>query len=185
MKNDLDIYLYNSWIKWFFDVNNKDSVLDAGCGIAKFHEFLISHNYKNVLGIDINENYIKIAKEKYPYDYIVYDISQEKFDIKDKFDVIISMDVLEHVKNPYQYIKNICSLAMDKIYLSTPNALRIELESYLPQHRYEPINDTAYQYFSPAVIKKIFIRFGFSCIYQNKKSRIGLGHIFLKFKKIV
>ena len=46
-----------------YDWSSKD-VLEIGCGWGSFFDFgFISKNY---LGVDINENFIKIAKEKHP-----------------------------------------------------------------------------------------------------------------------
>jgi SAM-dependent methyltransferase len=46
---------------------NKQKILDYGCGMGDFYKFLkrrgISVNYS---GVDINENFINVAKKKYP-----------------------------------------------------------------------------------------------------------------------
>jgi 2-polyprenyl-3-methyl-5-hydroxy-6-metoxy-1,4-benzoquinol methylase len=180
MNNGLfDEKLYDYWINKFFSEDTESYVIDAGCGKGFFHKYLKDKGYNNVIGIDCNEEYIKYAKRFNGFKYILYDL-QDILNIN--CDVVISQDVLEHVDSPYNYIRNICNMA-DIVYISTPNALRVEWEGYTKFHRDRMINDTARQYFTPVVIKKIFKRFGFSCIFQNKLSRIGISHIYMKFKK--
>ncbi len=57
---------YYTFLEIAPDLNNR-KILDYGCGMGDFYKFLkrrgISVNYT---GIDINENFIKVARKKYP-----------------------------------------------------------------------------------------------------------------------
>lgn len=56
-----NFHLVNRFIK------DNDSILDYGCGIGDFIKYLNSHKkISNYLGVDINENYINLAKKSYP-----------------------------------------------------------------------------------------------------------------------
>ncbi|MFN3396511.1 MAG: class I SAM-dependent methyltransferase [Thermodesulfovibrionales bacterium] len=64
------------------------SILDFGCGKGDFYGFLRNRGIEvNYTGLDINENLISLAKEKYPgIDFRVFDI--ERDDLKEEFDFI-------------------------------------------------------------------------------------------------
>lgn len=49
------------------DLNGK-TILDIGCGLGDLYEFISKHGYKvkKYIGTDINENFINIAKKKFP-----------------------------------------------------------------------------------------------------------------------
>ncbi len=80
------------FIQKFFEAN--DYLLDAGCGIGR-HAIELGKLGFNVLGIDFNENYIKLAKENAlkenvsNVDFISMDLRELNFN--DKFDGILSL----------------------------------------------------------------------------------------------
>jgi len=63
---------------------NNVSVLDFGCGLSHFYEYLIKEKLLHkidYLGLDISERYIKRSIEKYPKNkYYCKDILKEDFD---------------------------------------------------------------------------------------------------------
>lgn len=72
-------------------VINNSSILDVGCGFGYFIDFL-NNNYKNIkyLGVDINEEFIKIAKKRNPgVKFQVRDIQKNK--INKKFDWVFGI----------------------------------------------------------------------------------------------
>ena len=76
-------------------------VLDIGCGGGLLSEPLSRLGAK-VTGIDASDRNIKIAKmhlEKSKLDINYYCSSPEKFIAKEKFDVILNMEIVEHVNN--------------------------------------------------------------------------------------
>lgn len=94
-------------------LNAKD-VLDLGCGTGTMCFYAASKD-KKVLGIDISKNAITLAKlnsKKFELSkkirFINGDIS--KLNIKEKFDLIICTEVLEHVKNESEVLHKIHKL---------------------------------------------------------------------------
>ena len=76
-------------------------ILDIGCGGGLLSEPLSRLGAK-VTGIDASDRNIKIAKmhsEKSKLDINYYCSSPEKFNAKEKFDVILNMEIVEHVEN--------------------------------------------------------------------------------------
>ena len=87
------------------DLKNS-SLLDIGCGFGDFVDYLESKKIKfDYTGIDINPEFVKIAKELHP---------KEKFDYRDievnpykkKFDWVFAIGTTNH-SGSYDYIKNL------------------------------------------------------------------------------
>ena len=88
---------------------NNTTVLDIGCGGGLVSEGL-SKIGATVTGIDFIKENIKVAKmhakkNNLEIDYFVKDFEKEK--ITSKYDVIIILEVLEHLKNWEEFIKKI------------------------------------------------------------------------------
>jgi len=76
-------------------------ILDIGCGGGLLSEPL-SRLGATVTGIDASERNIKIAKmhlKKSKLDINYYCSSPESFEAKEKFDVVLNMEIVEHVDN--------------------------------------------------------------------------------------
>ena len=76
-------------------------ILDIGCGGGLLSEPL-SRLGATVTGIDASDRNIKIAKmhlKKSKLDIDYYCSSPEKFVAKEKFDVVLNMEIVEHVDN--------------------------------------------------------------------------------------
>lgn len=69
------------------DISGK-SILDFGCGKGDFYGFMKENNISvQYFGIDINENLIALAKQKYPEaEFFIIDIEEEAFERS--FDII-------------------------------------------------------------------------------------------------
>lgn len=93
-----DWHIAGNWIASNYE---RGSVLDVGCFAGKFLEFL-GPDFKR-FGIEIHSGAAKKAEQKgvqiLGEDYI----SLETF--SDTFDVVVAMDVIEHVPDPYFFLK--------------------------------------------------------------------------------
>lgn len=99
-------------------------ILDIGCGTGSILAYLIP---KRGVGIDMSQKMIIRAKQKYflvkSLAFYVYNIEKKPF--KGNFDYILFNDVIEHVENQNQALKNIY-LSMNKntkLILSMANLL--------------------------------------------------------------
>lgn len=111
------------WVKKY--VKGK-KVLDAGCG-SGYGDNILAKEAKKIVGIDISEKAILYARKKYSrsnISFLVGDLTK-KIDLSERFDVIISFDVLEHIKNADRYIKALVNYLDDNgtLIIETPNAL--------------------------------------------------------------
>ena len=99
-------------------INDLSIVWDAGCG--KWNRMLMGRNVKTIIGTDIEFNRIRINRM---INYgIVGDIERQNF--KDEvFDLIVSNDVVEHVRAPDQFVKISFKILKNYGYvaITTPN----------------------------------------------------------------
>lgn len=106
---------YNEWIlKNFKEFLNGD-ILEVGCGIGNFTDSLM--RYGKVWAIDINQEYIKKTKQKVDGKAQVGfgDIEKGKYFFNgQKFDSIICLNVLEHIKDDDRALNNLFNLLKDK-----------------------------------------------------------------------
>lgn len=83
-----------------------DKLLDIGCGDGTLGYFA-KNKYKEVYGIDISENALKIAERRGLIAKKV-NLNDEKLPFLDNyFDAVTCLDVIEHVFDPRYLIKEI------------------------------------------------------------------------------
>lgn len=130
--------------EFFIDnVNENDEILDIGCGKGE-NAFDIAQKAKKVLGIDILESNIKIAKEKYhlacqqtgkeKLEFLVGDATKYNFD--KKFTKIVLSNVLEHIENRIDFLQNLHSIT-NVILLRVPMIDRDWLSVYKKNKGFE------------------------------------------------
>jgi len=102
------------------------NVLDAACGEG-YGSSMMSKDAANVVGIDISEEAIFNANEKYGSSNLSYKVGDvKKLDFDDNFfDVVVSFETIEHVPEVVQwsFIKEIRRVLKDDgvLIMSTPN----------------------------------------------------------------
>ena len=108
------------------------NILDIGCGGGLLSEPMCRLG-ANVTGIDASMKNIKIAKIHAKKDNLKINYlcsSPEKLKIKKKFDVILNMEIIEHVED-IQFFLNSCSKLLKKngvMFVATINKI---LKSYI------------------------------------------------------
>lgn len=113
----LNLVLLRAWhvrreIKNFFKSRDGQiNVLDAGCGFGQYSYFIAKKfRNSNVIGVDINEERIK-ESEKFAreegIENLKFDIADlENLNYEESFDLILAVDVLEHIENDVKVLKN-------------------------------------------------------------------------------
>ena len=107
-------------------------ILDIGCGGGLLSEPM-SRLGADVLGIDASDKNIKVAKlhsEKNKLKINYLNKSPEQLDKKEKFDIILNLEIVEHVDNVGLYI-NSCYNLLKKDGLMFTATLNRSLMSYL------------------------------------------------------
>ncbi len=113
-------------------IPENSKVLDYGCGWGVFSR-MVAEKKCTVVGIDRDESSIKIAKEvtgeKPGLSFAVKEISEFP---DESFDVVVSNQVIEHVHNPGNYLKE-CNRVLRKggiFLIATPNILTPQFFMY-------------------------------------------------------
>ena len=111
---------------------NNIKILDIGCGGGLLSEPM-SRLGAQVSGIDASEKNISVAKLHAKKNNLNIDykcISPENFNTKNKFDVILNMEIIEHVDNINFFLES-CSKLLKKNGIMFIATLNKTLKSYL------------------------------------------------------
>jgi SAM-dependent methyltransferase len=128
-----DNFHMEDWFRWeaiesvikkqLHSTSTELTILDYGCGTGWLSNLL--SKYARVTGIDISEKAILSAANKYKHiRFFSFDASSKELpELKqEKFDIIVSSEVIEHVQDQKKYIDNIIQLLKPKglLVLTTP-----------------------------------------------------------------
>jgi len=138
-------------------INNGNSVLDYGCGIGDFIMYLIKNNIEisDYMGVDINGNFIEMAKESYPNHNFkkINSIDQ----INGKWDVVAAIGVFTWYITKEEFIKSIHELHN----LCNKHVVLTLLEGYTPYDKEyarteEDYWSGEYRYYSENLFNELF-----------------------------
>jgi len=76
-------------------------ILEIGCGYGRYTKTIIELGYEHITGIDISQEQVLYAQKKLGLKNVHLADASEFLDIGKKYDVIILMDVLEHLELNY------------------------------------------------------------------------------------
>lgn len=156
----LTIKRYEELLDKFEKHRKTNKILDVGCGIGYFLEIAKKRGWE-VYGTEYTDKAIEICKGK------GIKMQQGKLNPADfpplSFDIITSFEVLEHINNPVEEIKNFNVLVRNGglIYVTTPNFN--SLLRYKLKEKYDVITFPEHlTYFTPKTLKQLFISTGFT-----------------------
>lgn len=146
---------------WLLD--NINNLLDVGCAYGYYTRFYLN-KCKKIYGIDPNEDFIRIAKEKYPR--VEFKVaSAENLPFKENyFDVVLLNDVLEHVENEEKTLNEVYRVVKEKgvIILTVPHKgllrfMDVDNYSWFVRNNFPKL----YKLFNKIRRKKIKIKHGY------------------------
>lgn len=98
-------------IKEYVEKIDNKSILDLGCGMGGLITALKKENVKKIVGVDFDFDYCRISKlrlKRHNLDELIINGAGEKLPIRSgRFDVITCFEVLEHVEDDVQVLKEI------------------------------------------------------------------------------
>jgi 2-polyprenyl-3-methyl-5-hydroxy-6-metoxy-1,4-benzoquinol methylase len=112
----LDLLLLRAWhvhkdLKQWMKTHKEAQILDAGCGFGQYSFYLASHNknYK-ILAVDVKEDYLTDC-QKFFNEIGLNNVTFKVDDLvtfrqPETFDLIISVDVMEHILEDEQVFSN-------------------------------------------------------------------------------
>ncbi|MHA2181427.1 MAG: class I SAM-dependent methyltransferase [Promethearchaeota archaeon] len=105
----------------FFSGKNCNNVLDLGCGSA--YKLFKYFGDSSPTGVDLPET-VEFLKDKYPTgNWLVSDFENPP---KERYDMVICADMIEHVMHPDEVFEFINNLDFQYLILSTPDRDRIK-----------------------------------------------------------
>lgn len=154
--------------------------LDFGCG-GGFVSYALSFIAKSSSGIDISENAVAYAKQRFKRaNYFCMDFVQ-LLETTDKYDFVYSSEVIEHVSDINLYMKTLAHLVKKGgyAYITTPDLGHPKIPENIIEWSMlcPPIH---VQHFTKKTVRILFKRYGFKVIKFYKHKKPGL--IFLAQK---
>lgn len=110
-----------------YNVSKNAFILDAGCGGGFISGMLYKEGYLNIYGFDLSNTGIDTAKRNFPDispRFSVHNAYESKLpeEFPKKYDIILSIEVIEHLYYPRLYLDNIHNWLNNKgiLILTTP-----------------------------------------------------------------
>lgn len=162
-------------------------VLEVGSSDG-YGSYYMAKAAKKVTACDIDKKTIAYAKQKYKLknlNFMVIDAL--KLQLKDKFDVIISFQVIEHIKDVNRYLTQIqkCLKKDGVVIFSTPNREIRLAKNDKPWNPYHVYEYTAYElqnllsnYFSKTSVLGLHAS---PTIYRLETRRLSIRRLIAKF----
>jgi len=148
--------------KWFKNHQSRGSMLEIGCAMGHFLFCARARNWKTQ-GIEFVKEAAEWARKNLQLD--VKDTPAETSAIKEKsFDSIIGIELIEHVREPSEILKNVKKWLKDDgmIFFSTPNIESHSLKSKEPWGVLDPRDHLIL--FSKKTITELLNKAGFSSV---------------------
>ncbi|MGH9344822.1 MAG: class I SAM-dependent methyltransferase [Terriglobia bacterium] len=104
-----------------FDLRGK-KILEIGCATGALLQSLKKYSPARLVGIDIAAEQIEYGRRNYK-DVELHCGTLENLDLEDEFDLILMLDILEHVYAPSTFFRSVCGSLRPhgSIFIRTPN----------------------------------------------------------------
>ena len=160
---DLQMNFQENRIKRIKDLINSDTeILEIGSSTGHFLES-IKGQVSKVVGIELDPNHVKFAKEFCDLEIYEQPLEEIKFG-NQKFDVIFMFQVFEHIQNPIEFLKNCKKILKPNgtIYVEVPNVDDILLSVYgIQSFKKRYFRAPHVYYYSKTTLEKMFTKAGF------------------------
>ncbi len=99
------------------------TILEIGSGHEAMIKYLRDNDF-NTVGLEINDKYIKSAKQNFDINLTKFNGKNYPFE-KNKFDIVMSFDVFEHIPNTQFHLQEVKRVLKNNGYylLGTPNKI--------------------------------------------------------------
>jgi SAM-dependent methyltransferase len=97
-------------LKKTLNVSKEANILEIGSGLGYTTYALRKDGYCNAVGLDISQKAVDEATKEFGAFYICADAYKYAKETSRKYEVIFMTEVIEHIENPVELIKNLISL---------------------------------------------------------------------------
>lgn len=145
-------------------LNSSMRVLDFGAGTGEVL-YSIKNKVKEVTGVEIHDGFVEFMNGELGIEAYSDDINKKDFGDR-KFDLIISLNTLDHLPNPMETLRTLKALLAEDglMYIEVPNR-DVALNKYLPEENRQKFETffwhvAHYFYFTTDTIQKFFDKVG-------------------------
>lgn len=152
------------------EVGHNKSVLELGCSTGFLSEAMTNHQGCQVTGVEIDPECVAVARAKCKQ-AICADLDNcdlQKVLPKERFDVVVCADVLEHLRDPARLLRSLRQWLTEDgfVIASIPNiahgSVRLAmLEGQFPYRPMGLLDDTHIKFFNRALIEELFESAGY------------------------
>lgn len=167
----------------------KGDVLDIGCGSASEDIIRLLNSEQKYVGIDLNLNADqekRLSKIHQNYEFYSLNLECENIPTNDKFDTILMLAFIEHLKDPSNMLKECYNLLKEngKMIITTPTPFGNKVHSLLSIFGLTCKSAVEHHVhiYSYKAIKDLLQDFGFS-ICQYKTFELGANQIICAEKR--
>lgn len=146
---------------------------------GKWLHKILTDRCNNCIGIDINAKAVEYVRNVIGYDNVTCnDICDNTFELPNQthWDYILLGEIIEHIEDPYRFIKSIREKfigKIDKIIITAPNVFNIDTERDIKKG-IENINTDHVFWFSPYTLQKIAYKAGYRNFTLHYGDRLRL-----------
>jgi 2-polyprenyl-3-methyl-5-hydroxy-6-metoxy-1,4-benzoquinol methylase len=162
LSSTTELALYLMHLKAYTYISAKakgKKVLDLGCGLG-YGSAILAEKAESVVGADIDSEAVKSASSSHKRENLSFKAIDEK-DInlsvfeKNSFDIVVSFQVIEHVKDDCLYLSSIKRVLKNRgeVYITTPNRTARVLDI---QH---PWNHHHLREYSSKELESLFVKY--------------------------
>lgn len=154
---------YLSWIEPYLH-NTNCKILDIGCAYGYFLHLCDKKGFKTY-GVDLSTLAVNKAKRNTHAKLFIGDLNK-KLPFNDNFFNIITMfDVIEHLKSPYEGVKEIYRILKKGGYIIVTTANLNAIDRLFNKRNWHGFKDKTHLYlFTPTSLKFLFQRVGFKVL---------------------
>ncbi len=153
--NEHTILLNNHFLRYnkamdSLKITNRDIVLDASCGLG-YGSYILAQKAKAVIGLDINPDYVKLARRYFPKKNLHFFLYKDFPKNKNRIDKIICIETYEHLakRETAGFLKMILRFLKQggDMFITAPLGNN-KASRYNKYHLNEPSLDVLYKYFA-------------------------------------
>lgn len=187
-------YRHNFYLSLVENHCSKGKILDVGCGNGHLLRAAISRGWRTV-GYDVDEKTTQAVSRELGIDVQSGDFFSIDYE-NEEFDVVSMHQVLEHLKQPNEYLTKINSIIKKDgcLFIGIPNikSLANRFKSFLEKRGLRKRNIGKYYdsdhhvlYFEPQTLIRLLENHGFKVVYQrnghsSKANQSGLKRFFMR-----
>lgn len=188
-------YISNSRMKNIEKFSNKGKILDIGCGMGDFLDIAKKRGW-NTNGLELSKYSSNIAKKRFRLNVFCGTIDEAKYDSKE-FDVITMIEVIEHLENPKNTLKECNRILKDSgiLVIQTgdinslyakikgekwPYILLGHLHYFSKKTLVKMLNETGFEVIKVYNGDEITLKSKYNCFWKNKNLNLKNIHNYLK-----